>query len=562
MSRFRTAIFILFSISDSLISLSLRSCLQDVSLGEQLALTKRISTYSFVFTHVLYGQFAMDKVHREQQAKNLITAEFTVFRGQGLSHEYFDKMKKSKGGLMAFNNFLSTSYSRDVSIGFARQSSPDLIAVLFVMKIDPHLCKQAGISFVDVTDEGYFKGGEKEILFATHSIFRILRMNELKDSKRNPVWEVHLTLVGENDQEMGELTRYVRKEIGSRTGWDRLGWILIKIGQPEKAKSLYQVLLDRVSSDKERGDCLLMLGNVYKDMGEYSKALSYYEQSLEIMKVALPPNHPDLAGSYNNIGNVYSQMGEYSKALSSYEQSLEIRKVVLPPNHPDLAKSYWGIGNVYMNMGEYSKALSSHERSLEIRKVALPPNHPDLATSYNNIGVVYDNMGEYSKALSSHERSLEIRKVALPPNHPDLAKSYNNIGLVYMNMGEYSKALSSYEQSLEIYKVALPPNHPDLAASYNNIGNVYSQMGEYSKALSSYERSLEIKKVALPPNHPDLAKSYNNIGLVYKNKGEYSKALSYLQKAHDIDVKVLPPTHPDLITTKNLIERVKKMLSK
>ncbi|CAF4400937.1 unnamed protein product, partial [Rotaria sordida] len=78
-------------------------------------------------------------------------------------------------------------------------------------------------------------------------------------------------------------------------------------------------------------------------------------------------------------------MGKYSKALSSYEQSLEIRKIALPPNHPDLAASYNNIGNVYAEMGEYSKALSSYERSLEIRKIALPPNHPDLAGSYDNI---------------------------------------------------------------------------------------------------------------------------------------------------------------------------------
>ncbi|CAF4333822.1 unnamed protein product, partial [Rotaria sordida] len=71
-------------------------------------------------------------------------------------------------------------------------------------------------------------------------------------------------------------------------------------------------------------------------------------------------------------------MGEYSKALSSYERSLEIQKIALPPNHPDLASSYQGIGLVYDNMGEYSKALSSYERSLEIQKIALPPNHPDL----------------------------------------------------------------------------------------------------------------------------------------------------------------------------------------
>ena len=528
--------------------------------GLRLMDTEIIMKTGFFMRHL---QKRMNKLYREQQAKNPITTIFTVFRGQGLSQEYFEKMKQSNGGLMAFNNFLSTSFNRQISINFARQSNIDLIAVLFVMKIDPNVCEQSSIPFVDVKDEGYYKDREQEILFATHSIFRIERMDEMKDDKSRPMWKIHLTLTGENDKEMGELTGHLRKEMGLTTGWSRLGDIFITIGEFEKAKQLYEVLLDKgVSSDEERGNYLNQLGQVYYYSGEYSKALSSFERSLEIRKVALPPNHPDLAKSYWGIGLVYSNMGEYSKALSSYERSLEIMKVALPPNHPDLAASYNNIGSVYDNMGEYSKALSSYERSLEIKKVALPPNHPSLAASYNNIGLVYSNMGEYSKALSSYERSLEIMKVALPPNHPSLAASYNNIGLVYDNMGEYSKALSSYERSLEIKKVALPPNHPDLAASYNNIGLVYSNMGEYSKALSSYERSLEIKKVALPPNHPSLAKSYWGIGLVYSNMGEYSKALSYLQKAHDIWEQVLPPTHKHVGMVKNSIEQVKNMLSK
>ncbi|CAF1578390.1 unnamed protein product, partial [Rotaria magnacalcarata] len=78
-------------------------------------------------------------------------------------------------------------------------------------------------------------------------------------------------------------------------------------------------------------------------------------------------------------------MGEYSKALEYYEKGLEITIKALPPNHRDLATSYSCIGQVYRNMGEYSKALEYYEKDLEITKKALPPNHPSLATSYNNI---------------------------------------------------------------------------------------------------------------------------------------------------------------------------------
>ena len=81
-------------------------------------------------------------------------------------------------------------------------------------------------------------------------------------------------------------------------------------------------------------------------------------------------------------------MGEYSKALSSYERSLEIRKIALPPNHPGLATSYSNIGLVYDNMGEYSKALSYYEKAQEIWQKSLPPTHPYIAAVKNSIEIV------------------------------------------------------------------------------------------------------------------------------------------------------------------------------
>ena len=112
----------------------------------------------------------MERVHRQQQPKNPITAEFTVFRGQGLSREYFDKMKQSKGALMAFNNFLSsyksgrTNFSR-LCISIEFRSRPNI----FVMRVDLRVCEQSSISFVHVKDEGHFKD-ENEILFATQCL--------------------------------------------------------------------------------------------------------------------------------------------------------------------------------------------------------------------------------------------------------------------------------------------------------------------------------------------------------------------------------------------------------
>ncbi|CAF0907945.1 unnamed protein product [Rotaria sordida] len=419
-------------------------------------------------------------LHREQQnSKAAMPSKFQVFRGQGLSMEAFEKMKKTKGGLMSFNNFLSTSRNRDISFkNFARPAAFDVdsVGILFVMNIDTAICTASSTPFVNAKEVGFYDDKEEEILFSTHTIFRIDRIERMEDKHTDRLWQVTLTLTGNQDDDFSKLSAHLRKEHSWATGWARLGHILIKLGEPAKAEHLYQLLLQRASSDADRANYNLQLGWVYKDIREYTKAITFYERAIDIYKKIGPSNQLDLASCYNNIGLVYYNMGRYSKALSSYERSLEIQKIALPPNHPDLAASYNNIGAVYYNMGEYSKALSSYERSLEIQKIALPPNHPDLAGSYNNIGLVYENMGEYSKALLSYERSLQIRKIALPPNHPDLAHSYSGIGAVYDKMGEYSKALSYYEKAQDIWKKSLPSNHPHVALVKRNIDNVKKKM--------------------------------------------------------------------------------------
>ena len=85
---------------------------------------------------------------------------------------------------------------------------------------------------------------------------------------------------------------------------------------------------------------------MYNKMGEYTKALSSHEKALEIKQQSLPPNHPDLAQSYNNIGAVYDNMGEYSKAHSFYERAVENGQQSLPSNHPELQKWRRNLENV------------------------------------------------------------------------------------------------------------------------------------------------------------------------------------------------------------------------
>ncbi|CAF1266407.1 unnamed protein product [Adineta steineri] len=449
----------------------------------------------------------------EKQLPQYRGEPFTVYRGQGLLKTDFDKLKKAEGGLMSFNNFLSTSTKRDVSYQFAKGAlgNHDMVGILFIMTIDPRV---SSTPFASINEISYFKAEEEEILFSMHTVFRVGAIKQMENNDR--FYQVELQLTADDDEQLQRLTKCISKETEGGSGWQRLGDLLLKTGHFDKADELYKTLLEQASSESDKALYYNNFGYVKYRHGDYEQAIEYYRKALGIWEKTLPVNHPNLAVSYSNIGGVYDSMGEYEKALSFYEKSLAIREKTLPAEHPSLATSYNNLGSIYNNMKEYLKALSFYEKALEIFEKTLPENHPSLAISYDNVGEVYRQIGKYEKALSFYETALEIFRKTLPINHPSLAITYNNIALMYDNMGEYSKALSFYEKALGIWRKTLHENHPLLATSYNNLGILYHNMKEYSEALSYFERALNIRKVSLPPNHPDLNNVKQSIEIVKK----------------------------------------------
>ncbi|CAF1429628.1 unnamed protein product [Adineta steineri] len=366
----------------------------------------------------------IQRLHSEQFDDHPPGETVILYRGQGLSKENFTEMTKTKGGLLSFSNFLSTSKNRDVSLNFAQQTAtnPDLIGILFVMSINT---ARSTTPFASITDVSYFHT-EDEVLFSMHTIFRIGDIKPMDGN--NHLYQVNLTLISDNDQDLRTLTDRIRQEtFPDSEGWFRLGKLLFKMGQFNKAQEVYEISLHRTTDESDKAYIYHLLGMIKNDQGEYQEALTYYEKSRDIYEETLPSNDINLGNIYNDIGVVYEDMGDYPKALSYYEKALSIQQQSLPSNHSDLALSYIGLGNVYEKIGDYPKALSSYEKALEIQQQSLPSNHPHLGMSYNNIGRVYENMGNYAKSHSFYERAVQNGQQSLPTSHPTLQQRRKNL---------------------------------------------------------------------------------------------------------------------------------------
>jgi tetratricopeptide (TPR) repeat protein len=213
----------------------------------------------------------LEKLHAEQFSDEETTL-FTVYRGQSLSSMDFQKLIRSKSGLMSFNNFLSTSNNREISLLFAESilGNSDMVGILFKITIDPSI-SYTPYAFISSVSNHI---AEEEILFSMHSVFRIGEIEKIDNNDR--LYEVELKLITDDDQQLRILTNLIKEKTYSKgKGWYRMSMFLISLGQYQQAEDVCMTAQEELYDDTEKMDLYNILGRIKCDQGDYEKALFF-----------------------------------------------------------------------------------------------------------------------------------------------------------------------------------------------------------------------------------------------------------------------------------------------
>ncbi len=291
-------------------------------------------------------------------------------------------------------------------------------------------------------------------------------------------------------------------------------------------------------------------------VGEYERAVSLAQRSLEIRQSWLGPDHPDVAQSMNNLAVLYKAQRQYDAAERLYKRSLAIREKALGPDHPDVATSMNNLAELCRAQGRYEAAESMMKGSLAIREKALGSEHPNVAQSLNNLAGLYESQGRYDVAEPLFKRSLSIWKKTLGPDHTEVAASLNNLAGLYKSQGRYDLAEPLYKRSLAIREKTLGAAHPEVATSLNNLAGLYQWQGRYDAAEPLHKRSLAIRENALGTNHPHVATSLNNLAELNKLQGRYDSAEALFKRSLAILETALGADHPNVATVLSNLARL------
>jgi tetratricopeptide (TPR) repeat protein len=467
----------------------------------------------------------------EQEHKKLPTTEvLTLYRGQEMPAEEFERLKQNTDILVSPNGFFSTSKDLNVALDFIAGGcdTDENRIVLFEITADPRL---ESVIFADIHTLSKMPE-ESEFLFSLGAVFVI------KDVKYDPsinAWKVYMTAVDDGSKQKTEHFKLIQQQMDEGYKPTILFGDLLwrNMGEYDKAQKYFETILESLPHDHEDMPYVYyQLGCVFNQKDEWNVALDFFKKSYDLHCQHLPSDHPQLATSLRAIGLMYAYKQDYDQALHYYNQAFDFYKNY-SSDHLDMAHVLMNIGIVFREKKQYDNALDYFTKALKIYQRLLPEHHYMIARWLDNTGRLYDDQLNFDRALDFYHQQYEMNEKIFPSEHIYLADDLNKIVNTYKKNGEYEKAINFSWMKFLQQKQDLPEMHIRKAHTLQTLGDLYSEK-DISQAFVYYDEALMIFENCVPRDQPALVRCLERISDVYYNLSTYDEALKYRHKALNI----------------------------
>jgi len=323
------------------------------------------------------------------------------------------------------------------------------------------------------------------------------------------------------------------------------------------------------------------LGNCYKNLKEYEKALPHFRKvsqeaynrklrdmaQFQILSILydqgafervieeadrLIESSSDseyVQRAYYNKGWAYYELKRYPEAISAFQEQLDRW-----PKGEYAARAQYQIAQCYFESGDYEKAIENYQylidhytpkditqrdwteieldkirERLQIEKgVGRGRQEKNIlvlaAKAYFQIGDSYEKLGQPDKAIEAY-RQVTLRFLPLQ----DLVEN------AFLKIAEVKLKEEGLEAAIQVYRDAIDNSESRLfqGRMQYQIAKLYFEQKEYERALEEYEFYIRAYREISQQVDFTVDEAYYQIGLVYFELGNYQECLRSYQAVLD-----------------------------
>ncbi|KAM3128340.1 hypothetical protein pb186bvf_019530 [Paramecium bursaria] len=319
-----------------------------------------------------------------------------------------------------------------------------------------------------------------------------------------------------------------------------------------------QAYLQAIKLDPRSVYALYAMGFILQDQKEYTRALEYYDQGLQLNNRRI-----DI---WVNRGIIYLKQKKLDAALRSIENAISVNA---KSYHAQYQKGSYQ--NLY-NLGLVLKELDNLHEAIECFQMAQSIRNNKSTDPLLQMGSIYYQQNLYDQAMDCYEQILIINPFNASANYNKgdiFSKSKQDLfqSIIWLDKAidlnpQYQSALvmkssclQELQRSNEAIKILeqvekIDPNHE----SYNQkLGLIYYEKDNYDKALMYFQRQIKIK---------ENASDYRFMAEIYIQKQNYNEALNLLNKSIQIDENYLQPYYRKAFVLRQLnqVEQATKFI--
>ena len=346
--------------------------------------------------------------------------------------------------------------------------------------------------------------------------------------------------------------------------------------QPENGYIRYSKLVDEFRAFEDVVQPEAMEGEAVRtsSVAEQAEAIAHREHSLNLKlqrRAGVP--HPDCMTALEAVATLYRRLGDYAKAVSYYERAVvEFQKMSASQRpHGVLADCHAGLGLCSIgSSSDYLRAIVHFEMALEAQQTQNQPQA--VALCLRRLGDAYYSLGEFVTALSYYEQCSSICSAARPTDaaaRAGAAETLACLGLTYLRIGDSVQGAELLQQyAATIQQTSVLQQCPlQMAAALQRLATASLITGNNSEAERYSEQSIQLFDEASPgddiPYHV-FADALNNRGVVAKRQGRLTLALQYFSRSLAIrhQGRCLCPHHPSIAGTQYNVGLCQALLGK
>ncbi len=292
------------------------------------------------------------------------------------------------------------------------------------------------------------------------------------------------------------------------------------------------------------------LGNTYVNLGEYEKGKPFLLEAYKINDSIYGKMSREVAGNIHDIGLYYDWVGDYKKADSLYDESINIFRKVLTKPIKIFGDALNNRAIIKMNFSEYDIAEKLYLEAIEVSRAVEGERSRNMAVMMNNLAYNYLDAGKLEKSEFYYKKSLAIILDVLGKNRPEVGTAYNNIAWLNIQQNKLDSAEVYLKKSYKLKYDLKGKEHPDVGLALSNLGVLKFKQNRFNKAKIYFLDAIKQYKKSYEDEHPLIAISRYWLGKVYRELKDYDLSEDFLKKCLTAREKKLPKDNWEIWDTK------------